>query len=63
LHWETLKAVYKATSSGNGSYTLVELPAGTYELSVSAPGFSPHAQPNIVVASRQAVRLDIHITD
>ena len=57
------KAVYKATSSGNGSYTLAELPAGTYELSVSAPGFNPYTQPNIVVASGQAVRLDIHITD
>src|SRR5215831_13890747 len=57
------KAVYKATSSGNGSYTLPELPAGTYAVSVSAPGFNPYTQPNIVVASGQAVRLDIHITD
>ena len=45
------KAVYKARSSGNGSYTLVELPSGIYELSVSAPGFNPYTQPNIVVAS------------
>ena len=57
------KAVYKATSSGDGSYTLAELPAGAYELSVSVPGFNPYTQPSIVVASGQAVRLDIHITD
>ena len=57
------KAVYKATSSGDGSYTLSELPAGAYELAVSLPGFNPYTQPSIVVASGQAVRLDIHITD
>jgi hypothetical protein len=57
------KAVYKATSSGEGSYTLAELPAGAYELSVAVPGFNSYTQPGIVVASGQAVRLDIHITD
>ena len=57
------KAVYKVTSSGEGSYTLAELPAGAYELSVAVPGFNPYTQPSIAVAAGQAVRLDIHITD
>src|SRR5579872_5818896 len=29
------RAVYKATSSENGQYTLAQLPAGTYEVSVA----------------------------
>ena len=57
------KAVYKVTSSGEGSYTLAELPAGAYELSVAVPGFNSYTQSSIVVAAGQAVRLDIHITD
>jgi Carboxypeptidase regulatory-like domain len=57
------KAVYRATSSDSGGYTLAELPAGTYELSVAILGYNTYTQPNIVVASGQTVRLDIHLTD
>src|SRR5258706_3228402 len=58
----TTKAVYKATSSDKGDYTLAQLPAGAYELSVAAPGFNPFAQ-NVTLAAAQALRLDIHLFD
>src|ERR1700694_1578934 len=56
-------AVYKATSSDKGSYTLAQLPAGTYDLSVTVLGFNPYAQKNIAVASGQTLQLDIHLFD
>ena len=57
------KAAYKATSSDNGGYTLAELPAGAYDLSVAMLGYNPYTQPNIVVEPGQTVHLDIHLTD
>jgi len=56
-------AVYKATSSDKGSYTLAQLPVGAYDLSVTVLGFNPYAQKNIAVASGQTLRLDIHLFD
>ncbi len=38
------KAVFKATTSSAGVYTLAELPAGTYDLSNNSPGFTPFGQ-------------------
>ena len=31
-------AVFKATTSATGKYTLADLPPGTYDVSASAPG-------------------------
>ncbi len=56
-------AVYKAASSDKGLYTLAQLPAGTYEVSVAALGFNPYVQKNVIVAGAQTLRLDIHLTD
>jgi len=56
------KAVYKAASSDQGRYTLAQLPAGAYELSVAAPGFNAYVQ-NVTVAAAQTLRLDIHLFD
>jgi hypothetical protein len=56
------KAVFKATSSDKGVYTLSQLPAGTYELSVAAAGFNPYTQ-NITVAAGQTQHLDLHLFD
>src|SRR5260370_33684729 len=56
-------AVYKATSSDKGSYTLAQLPAGVYDLSVTVLGFNPYAQKNLAVASGQTLQLDIHLFD
>src|ERR1700679_646346 len=51
-------AVYRAASSGTGNYTLAEIPTGTYELSVTAPGFKKFVQENILVPVEQTVRID-----
>ncbi|MBV8892523.1 MAG: carboxypeptidase regulatory-like domain-containing protein [Acidobacteria bacterium] len=34
-------ALYPVASSSTGNYTLAELPAGTYEISVTLPGTRP----------------------
>jgi hypothetical protein len=57
------QAVYKATSSDQGSYTLAQLPAGAYDITVAVPGYNPYAQKNVTVAAGQTLRLDIHILD
>jgi hypothetical protein len=36
---EATGAVYEPTSSATGNYTVAQLPAGTYDLTVSSPGF------------------------
>src|SRR6267142_2416402 len=51
-------AVYTAGSSETGNFTLAQLPAGTYEVSVLLPGFKKFVRPNIVVQVAQVVRID-----
>ncbi len=57
------KAVYKTTASGTGSYTLVQVAPGTYDVRVTAPGRPPHQQLDVVVRASQTLRLDIRIQD
>src|SRR6266849_6105230 len=57
------KTLYTAASSEKGGYTIAQLPAGTYELSVAAPGFNLYSQPNVAVATGQTTRFDIHLVD
>ena len=57
------KAVYKTASSEMGSYTLAALPAGSYDLSVDAPGFNAFVRKGVQVGAGQNVRLDIHLLD
>jgi hypothetical protein len=47
------KAVFKATTSSAGVYTFAELPAGTYDLTNSSPGFTPFVQHGVVVSAGQ----------
>ncbi len=56
-------AVFKATSSETGRYTLSQLPAGSYEVSVAAPGFNAFVQRNVTVVAAQTLSLDIHLID
>jgi hypothetical protein len=51
--------VYTAGSSSTGNYTIRELPAGTYELTVSRDGFKTLRQPNIVLPVAQTLRVDV----
>jgi Carboxypeptidase regulatory-like domain/TonB dependent receptor len=54
-------ATYTAATTETGNYTLPQLPAGTYQLTVSLPGFKKYVRQNIVVAATQTVRLDVEL--
>lgn len=54
--------LYKAATSTAGKYTLEQLPAGTYELSILMPEFMYRRQ-TIVVQAAQTLRLDIRVED
>jgi len=51
-------SVYKAATSGTGNYTISELPAGTYELTVTAQGFKKEVRPGVEVAAQTTFRVD-----
>jgi hypothetical protein len=52
-------AVYPVASSSTGNYTIVDLPAGTYELSVSVAGFKRYVRPGLIVQAAQTIRVDV----
>ncbi|MBV8843598.1 MAG: TonB-dependent receptor [Bryobacterales bacterium] len=52
-------ALYDAASTNTGNYTLAELPAGTYELSVSVPGFKRYVRQGLEIQVAQIARIDI----
>ncbi len=56
-------AVLKATSSAAGAYTLADLPAGTYDVSLTMGGVAPFAQKNVAVTSGQTARVDIKLKE
>jgi hypothetical protein len=56
-------ATFKATSSQTGAYTLTQLPAGTYNLSITLLGYNPYVQQNVSVGATQTLRLDVHLLD
>jgi hypothetical protein len=51
-------AVYRIATSDTGNYTLSQLPVGTYEISVSAPGFKKAVRGGVEVASFTTFRVD-----
>ncbi len=52
-------AVYQAGASATGNYTLAQLPAGNYELSVTVPGFKKFVRKNVTVEVAQTYRVDV----
>jgi Carboxypeptidase regulatory-like domain len=56
-------AIFKAASAQTGGYTLAQLPAGTYNVSIDLLGYNAYAQPNVAVAAARTSRLDIHLQD
>src|SRR4030095_5089994 len=54
------KKLYTTTSSEKGSYTIAQLPAGAYDLSVDVPGFNSYSQKNLAVAAGQRELLAVH---
>ena len=51
-------ARYPVASSNAGNYALPELPPGTYELTVSAPGFKKFIRQGLEVQAAQTIRVD-----
>ena len=52
-------AVYDVASTSTGNYTLSQLPAGNYEMSVTVPGFKKFIRQNITVAVASTLRVDV----
>jgi hypothetical protein len=50
--------VYQTTASSTGNYTLPELPAGTYEVTVTVAGFKKLVRPGLLVQAAQTIRVD-----
>src|SRR5580658_6534022 len=56
-------AVFKATTSATGKYTLADLPPGAYDVSASAPGLRPYEKKGVAVQASQTASLDIRLGD
>ena len=56
-------AAFRALGSAAGDYALTQVPAGTYEVSVTMPGFSfiPFLDSNVVLGAGQRLRFDIDL--
>jgi Carboxypeptidase regulatory-like domain len=50
-----------AATSTTGNYVFAELPAGTYEISTSLPGFKKYVRPGVTVQQLQTTRVDIEL--
>ncbi|MCU1335434.1 MAG: hypothetical protein JWO19_1015 [Bryobacterales bacterium] len=51
--------VNRAASSATGNYTIAQLPAGQYELSVTVPGFKKYVRQSLTVGVAQTFRVDV----
>jgi hypothetical protein len=56
-------AVFKATTSAQGKYTLADLPPGKYYVVASAPGLAPFAIKGVIVKAALTLKFDIHLGD
>jgi len=52
---------YKTETTDAGLYTVPYLPAGTYRVVVTAPGFSEYRQTGIAVSVAQSVKVDVSL--
>src|SRR5215472_6319882 len=51
--------LYEGATSTTGNYTIVQLPVGAYDVSVSVPGFKKYTRTGLEVEVAQSVRVDI----
>ena len=51
-------AVYPVAASETGNYTIAELPAGTYELTITVTGFKKYIRPGLIIQAAQTIRID-----
>ncbi len=54
-------AVYSSATTGTGNYTIAQLPAGPYTVSVSVPGFKKYSRSGLQVLVAQILRIDISL--
>jgi hypothetical protein len=52
-------ATSQAATTSTGNYTIPELPAGQYELSVAVPGFKKYVRQGLTVEVAQTLRIDV----
>src|SRR5215831_11387139 len=52
-------AKYETVSTETGNYTLVQLPAGVYDLAIELPGFKKYVRQGITVQVAQTLRVDV----
>ena len=52
-------ALYPTVSSGTGNYTIPQLPAGTYDLTVTVPGFKKYVREGLQVEVAANLRIDV----
>ncbi len=57
-HVET-GTLYQAASTATGNYTLAQLPVGTFEVSVTVPGFKKFVRSGLTVQVAATLRVDI----
>ncbi|HEY6346674.1 MAG TPA: TonB-dependent receptor [Bryobacteraceae bacterium] len=51
--------VYPVASSATGNYNIGELPVGTYELTVTVPGFKKFVRQGLTIQVAQTLRIDV----
>jgi hypothetical protein len=51
-------AVYQAATTATGNYVITELPPGTYQVSVTVPGFKQYVRAGLALLAGQTVRID-----
>jgi hypothetical protein len=56
-------AVFKATSTAKGSYSLADLPAGKYEVTVAIPGLKAFDRKDVAVLAAKTAPLDIRLEE
>src|ERR1700691_5580659 len=55
--------VYKASSTTSGSYTVGDLPAGTYDVSVTIPGLKGYEHKGVAVTAAKTASLNIRLEE
>ncbi len=53
--------VSQAVSTSTGNYTVSQLPAGSYELTVAVPGFKKYVRQNLLLQVAQVLRIDVSL--
>jgi hypothetical protein len=59
----TTGSVARAVASKTGAYTLANLPAGAYDISVNVPGLRPFERKGVATEASKTLRIDIRLED